>query len=567
MSLRIRSKNNWLSILICCVAVLLVSGVYSPVFPQPQQPDTIERRESPAALRPSAIRPRKRESQNPESNSATSSGGTTSENVYLSHSYKLAPASAISFGASVSIDGNTAVVGAPNGGTSGSGIVYIYKRVNSGWTSTWSLDTTIEAASTPSGFGYSVAVRGDVLVVGAPYENQLVGMTTYNNQGAVYVFERSGGVWNTTAAASFTSPVDMSYDDSGTYNLFGNAVSTDGSSIAVGAPGSRGNAGSAYVYTKTGASWSSNSLGLREVNSSAGDFLGSAVAVDGNYVMFGWPGASPNGFTGGGTISFYYLTTGTWTYFVNVNAGGAGRAVGTSVAVTAGGIFAYGATQPGIGQGYINKGTLVGTSLTLLGSIGAPFADSVLQRFGASIALNSSGNKLMVGAPDKTVGSTGGQGEIYLYEDPGSGWVYSSRTTSSLGGTPGSFGSKIGLSGSTVLVSAPLFPIAQLHSPSGAPDGAVFFLEDYTTTSAGARISGRIFTPTGAGLRGAVATLTDSRGFVRRFTAGTLGYFKFDDIVAGETYILGVESRRFKFQQKVINLTEDLTGIEMRATK
>jgi hypothetical protein len=469
---------------------------------------------------------------------------------------------------SVSIDGNTAVVGAPNGGANNSGTVYIYKRVGSGWTSTWSLDTTIDAANTPSGFGYSVAVRGDVLVVGAPFEDKVVGMTTFANQGAVYVFERSGGVWSTTPVASFTSPVDgANYDDSGVGNLFGRTVSTDGNSIAVGAPGSRSNAGSAYVYTKTGASWSSNSLGLREVNSTAGDVLGAAVAVDGNYVMFGWPGAAPNGFSGGGTISFYHLNNGTWTYYINVNAGAAGRAVGTSVAITAGGIFAYGATQPNVGQGYINKGTTDGTNTTLSGAIQAPFADSVLQNFGASVALNSAGNKLMAGAPNKTVGSAVNQGEIYLYEDQGSGWAYSGRMTSSISGGGIQFGSNIGLSGSTALVSAPSFPIAVLHSPSGAWDGAVFFIENYITTAAGASISGRVRTPTGAGLKGAVATLTDSRGVVRRFTTGTLGNFKFDDIATGETYILGVESRRFKFQQRVINLTENLTGIEMTATR
>lgn len=78
-----------------------------------------------------------------------------------------------------------------------------------------------------------------------------------------------------------------------------------------------------------------------------------------------------------------------------------------------------------------------------------------------------------------------------------------------------------------------------------------------------ASISGKVSTADGKGIRNARVMLTDSNGTSRIVTTSTFGYFRFDDLTVGETYILQVSSKRFIFQNQtqIINLTEDLTDI------
>ena len=87
-------------------------------------------------------------------------------------------------------------------------------------------------------------------------------------------------------------------------------------------------------------------------------------------------------------------------------------------------------------------------------------------------------------------------------------------------------------------------------------------IEFMAGTAADGIVSGRVLTPEGAGLRGARVTMIDSRGVARVVTTSSLGYYQFDEVETGETYIIGVASRRYRFASKPITISDSLTEVD-----
>ena len=104
-------------------------------------------------------------------------------------------------------------------------------------------------------------------------------------------------------------------------------------------------------------------------------------------------------------------------------------------------------------------------------------------------------------------------------------------------------------------------------NPGGAPfvvqNG--FWHGDLAPTAAGVSISGRITTPNGNGLRNAIITLTDSTGNVRTARTGTFGYYRFEDVEAGQTYIFSIFSKRYRFAPQVVTIIEDFEELNLTA--
>ncbi len=161
------------------------------------------------------------------------------------------------FGMSVSISGDTAVVGAngesspgigvidgsggsPDNSTPGSGAAYVFTRTGSSWTQ----EAYLKAGSPGAGdsFGGSVAISGNLLVVGAPFEDSgLTGITEGNGggdddeateSGAAYLFARSGITWRQQAY--------LKAGNTGPFDLFGSDVAISGATALIGAPGEDG---------------------------------------------------------------------------------------------------------------------------------------------------------------------------------------------------------------------------------------------------------------------------------------------------------------------------------------
>ncbi len=175
-------------------------------------------------------------------------GGLWAQEAYLKASNTEA---GDSFGGSVALSGDTLAVGAPREGSSATGVngnqfdngaltsgaVYVFKKT----AGSWSQDAYLKASNTNAGdeFGWSVALEGDVLAVGAPFEDSLgygvnpgAGVEANNGagiSGAAYLFTRSGGVWKQEAFVKAPNTTMNSQ--------FGQSVAVAGDALAVGADG------------------------------------------------------------------------------------------------------------------------------------------------------------------------------------------------------------------------------------------------------------------------------------------------------------------------------------------
>jgi hypothetical protein len=81
-------------------------------------------------------------------------------------------------------------------------------------------------------------------------------------------------------------------------------------------------------------------------------------------------------------------------------------------------------------------------------------------------------------------------------------------------------------------------------------------------TAANAAISGRIVTANGSGIRNVIIQMTSGTGETKYAYSSSFGYYKFNDLPVGQTYVLSVLAKKYSFANptRVINLNEDLSG-------
>ncbi|MBE9516520.1 MAG: thrombospondin type 3 repeat-containing protein, partial [Proteobacteria bacterium] len=211
------------------------------------------------------------------------------------------------FGASVAVNGNTIVVGAPfdtNGKGSNAGGVYFYSvgSLVHGQSNTQLTKKTATDGSDYDHLGSSVAVYGGVSVVGAPGDDS----KAYNS-GAVYVFEGSGASWSD--GVELLSPEGFG----ATGDHFGNAVAIYGNRAVFGANKDDAtleavDAGAAYLFIRIAAgNWQYHAQMTDASDTSKGlDYFGSSVAIDGNTIVIGAPW-DEDWAEGGGSAHFFNL--------------------------------------------------------------------------------------------------------------------------------------------------------------------------------------------------------------------------------------------------------------------
>lgn len=223
------------------------------------------------------------------------------------------------FGSSVTVSGDTIVVGAysedsnttgvngsqSNSGALDSGAAYIFTRIGI----RWSQQAYLKASNTGQNdaFGWRVAISGDTVVVGAYAEASsatgINGDGTNNsaiNSGAAYVFVRNGLIWSQQAY--------LKASNTEAYDYFGLSVSVSGDTVVVGAYGESSNAtgvngdgtnnsisysGAAYVFVRNGQTWTQQAY-LKASNTGASDNFGSSVAISGDIIVVGASGESSN---------------------------------------------------------------------------------------------------------------------------------------------------------------------------------------------------------------------------------------------------------------------------------
>lgn len=174
------------------------------------------------------------------------------------------------FGFSVSISGNTMVVGAyAENSATGSASVYIQSG-----SSSWSRQQKLVASDGQQNddFGYSVSISGDTIAVGAEGVNN-----TGADSGSVYVFVRNGSLWmeQQKLVASDGQPGDR----------FGTSVVIEGDTIVVGAAGDNNGDGSAYLFVRNNSTWSEQQKLVGDQGARA--WFGHAVSISGNTIVIG----------------------------------------------------------------------------------------------------------------------------------------------------------------------------------------------------------------------------------------------------------------------------------------
>lgn len=229
------------------------------------------------------------------------------------------------FGYSVALSGETAVVGGYLGDHAGgidAGSAYVFTRSGTTWTQQAKL-TASDAAATDQ-FGIAVTMSGDTAVVGANLDN-----SPASDAGSAYVFVRSGGVWNQQAK--------LTASDAQTVDQFGFSVAVSDETALIGArfdDAPLSNAGSAYVFTRSGTTWAQQAK-LVASDAVATDEFGIAVAVSGDTALVGaWHDDHPTK-TDAGSAYVFVRSGALWTQHAKVIASD-GEGVdhfGTSVAV------------------------------------------------------------------------------------------------------------------------------------------------------------------------------------------------------------------------------------------
>lgn len=217
------------------------------------------------------------------------------------------------FGISVSLDDNTALVGADTADDKGmdSGSAYVFVRDNKGhWSQQDKLNVPDGSASDYDYFGYSVSVDGDTALVGAHGGGY--------HDGSAYVFVRdNSGKWN--LQTQLTRPKQKSMPKRSSTDYFGFSVSINGDTALIGAfadslPGTNSLSGSAYVFVRdNNGKWNKQATKLISSDSKRWDAFGWSVSVDGDTALIGATGDDDKGTSSGSAYIFERNSSGNWT--------------------------------------------------------------------------------------------------------------------------------------------------------------------------------------------------------------------------------------------------------------
>jgi hypothetical protein len=197
------------------------------------------------------------------------------------------------FGVAVALHGTTAMVGAQQatiGANEDQGAVYVFDQSGGNWTQSQKLVADDGAAFDT--FGDAVVFQGDTAIVGAY-------AATVNNfayQGTAYVFTRSNGTWSQSQK--------LVADDGAPFDKFGHSVAIDGTHAVIGADGVVNAQGAVYVFDESGGTWT-QSQKLFASDGTHNDGLGFPVTLDGTRALagaWGWPSGALIG-------AAYFFTT------------------------------------------------------------------------------------------------------------------------------------------------------------------------------------------------------------------------------------------------------------------
>ena len=355
------------------------------------------------------------------------------------------------FGHPVAVLGDTLVAGAHNDDDYGSqaGAAYIFTRNGTVWTQLQKL--TSSDAGELKLFGYTVAISGDTILVGA-----------HGWDMAVYVFVLNGNSW--------VEQQKVKSSDWNWNNFFGVSLVISGDTFVIGDhyfPESDTESGTAQVYTRSGTTWTRQQK-LVAPDVAAYDHFGMSVAISSETVAVGSHWDDDHG-EKSGSAHVFIRDGNSWTHQQKLTASDAaeGDTFGYPLAIS-GDTIVVGAPRdddhgPESGSAYFF--TRSGTTWTQQQKITASDAAEG-DYFGSSVAI--SGNVLIIGAFKDDDGGLD-TGSLYVFTRSGNSWTERHKLTASDPADEDYFGASVSFSGGTIAASSN-------SDDHGVDSGAVYIL-------------------------------------------------------------------------------------------
>jgi hypothetical protein len=421
-----------------------------------------------------------------------------------------------SFGFAVAVSGDTVVVGGPFESSDATGVngdetdnsalragaAYVFVRNGN----TWSQQAYLKASNTDAGdrFGNSVSISGDTLLIGADSEDSnatgINGNQADNNaqdSGAAYVFVRNGDTW--------TQQAYLKASNTNSFDTFGWSVAVSDNTAVVGAVDEDSNAigvngdefnenagssGAAYVFVRDGDAWTQQAY-LKASNTDIADEFGFSVAISGTTVVVGavYESSNATGVNGdetddslisAGAAYVFVRNNETWTQQAYLKASNTviGNFFGGSVAVSSDTVVIGGIGDPSSATGVNgdqnnNDAPISGAAYVFVRNGDTWSQQAYLKasntdpgdEFGFSVT--ASGSTAIIGAKfessnavgvngDQTDNSAFGAGAAYVFvrNDTAATWSQQTYLKASNTDADDLFGTSVAVSGDTVVIGA-----------------------------------------------------------------------------------------------------------------
>ena len=343
-------------------------------------------------------------------------------------------ASAGNFGRSVSVSDNTASILGIEG-------TYIFTRSGT----TWSQQQKIQPSDHSTNKGpwgmYETDLDGETCVIG--YKGGTETSLSNNNTGTAYVFTRSGTTWS--------QQQKLFHPNGRQYDYFGENMQLDGDNLIVSAHnephnsgGSYDNAGAVYIWTRSGTTWTQQQR-LEASDKAASDIFGNSVAIDGDTCVIGAQQEDAGGSNAGAAYVFTRSGT-TWSQQQKLVASDAAASdnFGTSVGIS-GDTLVVGTFNAGAAYVFTRSGTTWSQQQILTGSDATGTSDY----FGKNVRIFE--DTIMVTATGNT--SFSGKGAAYIFTRSGTTWTQDKRLEAS-DAANADYNDEIDFSGGTVVMGA-----------------------------------------------------------------------------------------------------------------
>ena len=366
------------------------------------------------------------------------------------------------FGISVSIDGDTIVVGATGYGHGG-GTAYVFRRTNAGLlTSSWTHVQRIGYYGS-NNFGNAVLIDGDTIVVGMP------GAPYSSESGAAVVFTR-----NTPGnlASGWTQVAKLTASDGAGGDKFGEIMSIDGNTIVVGVVRKQ----SVYVYRRSAGDLNSGWTQVDKIERTDTPGFGKAISIDGETAVVGLSTVQGGDYEGGAFVySMLHRPC-------DASSPPANGAVGDCTSVLASGSTC----QPACDNGYLVSGPSMCDDGYFLPAVCNMFPQlakltasdgAASDWFGVSVSID--GDTMVIGAEgDDDKGSSSGSAYVFTRDTPGditSDWTQVAKLTAGDGAASDNFGLSVSIDGNTMVIGA------YADDDKGSNSGSAYVFSKYVS--------------------------------------------------------------------------------------